>query len=83
MIQNLPMADKKTRIEVLNGNDNYEIWRSRIEVLAKRKDLGALMHFQDDYANALQDGKVDRFLGNDEEAEQAEERTGLCGVQEG
>ena len=56
---------KDKQFEPLKGSEGYDVWTSRMENLAKRKGLGALMHFGNDYANAICDGDVDRFNGTD------------------
>ena len=56
---------KDKQFEPLKGSEGYDVWTSRMENLAKRKGLGALMHFGNDYANAMCDGDVDRFNGTD------------------
>ena len=54
---------KDKQFEPLKGSEGYDVWTSRMENLAKRKGLGALMHFGNDYANAICDGDVDWFNG--------------------
>ena len=41
---------KDKQFEPLKGSEGYDVWTSRMENLAKRKGLGALMHFGNDYA---------------------------------
>ena len=59
-------ALKFKKIVPLTGNDNYDIWSIKIEVLAKRKGLAEILHFKDNFANALVDGEVSR-PGNHQE----------------
>ena len=60
-------GEYRRSMELLNGSDNYEIWKSRMKVLTNRKELGALLHFGDQYAYAMHDGEVDKFVGKEEE----------------
>ena len=53
--------------EPLKGSEGHVVWCGRLESLAKRKGLGALLHYGNDYADAMSDGKVDRFNGVDDD----------------